>query len=556
MRKIRVKTQNEQEQGIFPEFFSNNRGAYALLAFFGLLAYFQTFYFDFTYFDDNVLILNNFKYISRLSNLLAAFKDDAFYIMHSWTAYYRPLLTVSIILDAQIGGLSPYIYHVTNVAIHIAAACLLYLFLTELKYPKAPALLMSAVFTVHPVLTQAVAWIPGRNDPLTAVFLLSAFITLLRYLGTGKLKYYLLHVLFFALSLFTKETAVFFVAVCLLYYYAVLKKNGFFLKEKNLLIGWAAVLAVWYLMRRAALINPPEQMSFYDLIRVLAWNLPAVIQYAGKIFLPVNLSVMPIMEDTTFVYGLIAAALMTLLLYTSKNKRYPYIVFGIVWFLLFLLPSFIAPNNGIATNFFEHRAYVPMIGLIILMLETDAVRYISAKAGRLTAVGAFLMIIFSLTTFSYSKLFKNRADFWESAVKSSPHSIYAHNNIGLLYLSQGQLDKAEREFRKMLELNAISPRAHYNLGVIYMQRNMLKEAGAEFKEELARYDNYDKANFALGFVCYRAGDLKQAEFYWKKTIQLNPDFTDAYRDLATLYSGTGDKKQASYYTDQLKNRGE
>ncbi|UCD55136.1 MAG: hypothetical protein JSV93_06410, partial [Candidatus Omnitrophota bacterium] len=166
-----------------------------LIACLGFLVYSQTLFFDFTYLDDNVLILGNRKFLSKLSNIPQAFRQDVFFSYED--AYYRPLLTISFILDAQLPfALYPspkpspqrgegrvrgrgeqgkgFSYHLTNIVIHLLAACLLFLLLIKLKYREGLAIFFSLIFTVHPVLTQAVAWLPGRNDSLLAVFIFSS----------------------------------------------------------------------------------------------------------------------------------------------------------------------------------------------------------------------------------------------------------------------------------------------------------------------------------------------------------------------------------------------
>jgi protein O-mannosyl-transferase len=91
-------------------------------------------------------------------------------------AYYRPMMTISLILDAQIGGASPFIYHFTDIVIHLLASCLLFLFFKKLNYRKDLSFFFALIFAIHPVLSQAVGWIPGRNDTLLTVFILLAFI--------------------------------------------------------------------------------------------------------------------------------------------------------------------------------------------------------------------------------------------------------------------------------------------------------------------------------------------------------------------------------------------
>jgi len=145
---------------------------YAIIIIIGCLLYAKTLSFDFVEYDDRRLIAENQSFISDLSNLFQAFTQDAFNVSFhcSSKSYYRPVLTASLIFDAQWGGTNLFIYRVTNLIIHISTCCLLFLFFCRMGFGKSVSLLFSVIFLVHPILTQAVAWIPGRNDSLLAFF--------------------------------------------------------------------------------------------------------------------------------------------------------------------------------------------------------------------------------------------------------------------------------------------------------------------------------------------------------------------------------------------------
>jgi len=528
---------------------------YFLIILTGFLLYFKTLFFDFTYLDDNVLILDNFHFLKNLSNIIQAFRIEVFYILHAPAAYYRPILTISFIIDAQLGGKSPFIYHLTNLLIHLLSSSLFFIFLAKLGFKKPLAFFFALIFTVHPVLTQAVAWIPGRNDSLLAVFIFSSFYYFLKFKETKKLSFYLLHLLFFALALFTKETAIVLIPLSLLYLYLIVEKKLSPLKEKIFLsIGWIIILTLWFPLRQAAMVNPLK-MTVFDLFRSLSLNLPAVIPYLGKIIFPVNLSVLPILQDTSFVFGFLSLFLVTLLLSLSKKRRLNFIIFGAAWFIFFLLPSFIRPNPQIVADFIEHRIYLSLAGFFILLREIDFVKEIDFKKKRDFILGLAFIIVFSLITFFYSDNFKNRLNFWKNAASTSPHSPLAHRNLGAIYYLDKKLDLAETEYKKSLELNSQELMVHNNLGLIYMDKGQFDQAEEEYKKELTINPYYDNAHFNLGLLYFKLGKTKEAEKFWQKTIEINPDYFDAYQNLAILYYQQKDIPQAIYYLNQLQKRG-
>ncbi len=195
-----------------------NSQAYPIILTIGLLLYFKSLFFDFTYLDDNTLILNNLPFLQKAGNFFTAFTQQVFQVAHGNSVYYRPLLTVSLMPDAMLGGASPFFYHLTNIVIHLIAACLVYKLITKLKYPNGAAFLLSLIFVTHPALTHAVSWIPGRNDSLLTVFILASFIFFLNYLENRKNSQIFWSVLFFLLALLTKETALALPVVCFVYF--------------------------------------------------------------------------------------------------------------------------------------------------------------------------------------------------------------------------------------------------------------------------------------------------------------------------------------------------
>ncbi len=523
---------------------------YGVIALAGFLLYFRALFFEFTFLDDNELILGNFHFLRDLANLFRAFGEDVF--LSPLDAYYRPLMTVSLMIDAQLGGTGPLVYHLSNVLIHLAAACLLFRLLTKLKYRCDLSLFFSLLFAVHPVLTQAVAWVPGRNDSLLTVFVLAAFSLFIDFWRTTRRKFYFEHLLFFALALFTKETALVLPVICALYW-------GIFRRVKKGLVlpvtaGWGAVTAVWFLARRAAFTNPPET-SFYDISTSVAQSLGAVVQYIGKALFPLNLSVLATIEDTTFVYGILAIFLVVVLLGTTKDKRWGRILFGLAWFLLFLLPSFVRPDPNVLADVLEHRIYLSLVGIIIVFLETGLVKVLDFRRRPVLVGGALLILTFSALTFWHSGNFSDRLRFWEGAASTSPHHPLAHRNLGAMYYLDGRLIEAEAEYDRARALNPAEPMVHNNLGLIYAQRGEPERAEAAYKKEMEINPSFSNTYFNLGLLYYSRGRVEEALALWQEALQHDPSYISAYKALAQHYLQVEDSAQAEIYLTELERRG-
>jgi tetratricopeptide (TPR) repeat protein len=236
------------------------------------------------------------------------------------------------------------------------------------------------------------------------------------------------------------------------------------------------------------------------------------------------LAPLPILRDTSLLYGAAALALLAGLLFLTWPRRWGRIAFGLIWFLAFLLPGlvFSEPSQFIGVALYEHRLYLPLIGLLIVFLETGLFRDLDGKNRLGLTVVLAVLAVFSVKTFTYSEIYRDRISFWESAARSSPHHAMARRNLGAIYWLDGKPDKAELEYRQALALNPNEPMVHNNLALIYMEKGRLREAKRELLHELRLNPNYDRALLNLGLLYAQQGRIKEAVALWQKTLEINP----------------------------------
>ncbi len=501
----------------------------------GFLLYFQVLFFGLTYLDDQKAVLGN-PFIGRgekffaPTDIWALFKGRDLVTTGEKQLYYRPLGGLFFMLNARLGGQNPFFYHLTNLLLHLLASGLVFSLLVNLGYSRPVSFTSSLIFAVHPVLTNSVSWIIGQVDLLVAVFSLAAFICFLRFLNQGgfRTRPYILHLFFFGLAVLSKENAFALPLVCILYF-SLFQTRGL----KNLLVlilGWSLIGLGWLLLRQSAMTNPMA-LDFNNVLKSLGTSLPALILYFGKTVLPFNLSVLPVLKDSSFVFGIAAVILALTALWLSKNKNMRLVIFGLCWFLLFLLPCFIRPDAQFAF-FLESRIYPALFGIFLIFLSL----FPDPGSGKfLILVPVFLLFCF--ISFTYSRNFKDRMTFWQSAVKSSPHSPLAQRNLGAMYYLDGLYDQAEKRFKEALAINPYEPMAYNNLGLIYMRKGLDAQAEAAFKKELSFNPDYDDANFNLGLLYYREGKIKEAIGLWKKTLEINPNHTGANECIRKMEKG-------------------
>ncbi|MCA9400210.1 MAG: tetratricopeptide repeat protein [Candidatus Omnitrophica bacterium] len=516
----------------------------------GVALYFQSLFYDLTFLDDNLWVHEYYWYLKDIGNIPKILTSPDLIT----PIFYRPLLNLSFMLNAVWGGENPFTYHLFNIFVHVVSVCMIYGLFVRLGYLKRLAFIMSVIFLVHPVLTQAVIWIPGRTDTLLAMVTLLSFHCLLDYLNSSKCMALLLHILFLAMAFFIKETAVV-IPVIGLAFLLLEKKKGLdkqgissIKRFLPLILAWVGALIVLFSWRNHVLSHG-KQAEISEMLMSLLHNLPSIIQYVGKVFLPVNLSVLPNMTDTSFVYGTGCAILLIFFIVRSRQSSSRRIIFGAIWFLGFLLPSLVL-------SFIKHeyRLYLPMIGMMIILMELDVTKMlVQKKIGYTAAIAAALLL--AAVTWRYSGSYKDRYTFWRLAVEQSPNHPLAYRNLGAMYYLDGHYGQAEKYFQKTLEINPLEPMVHNNLGLIYKNRKQYASAEKEFKIEINLNPDYDTVYYNLGVMYLEQERFTEAIQAWNKTLELNPMNLSALKNTAIAYLRLNDLESARRYVKRLRSQG-
>jgi len=391
------------------------------------------------------------------------------------------------------------------------------------------AVFLSLFFAVHPALSQAVSWLPGRNDVLAAIFIFSTLIFWSYWLRREKLIDLIFLWIFFFLSLLTKETSALLPLFALFWVFAFERRNFTWFKLGVAASGVFTVSILWFMLRTVALGGANIGGAWSSIIT----NLLSPLIFLGKVILPLNLSVYPVSMDSPWIYGIISLLILILLLFYSRPWRFERLLFGILWFWLFLVLGSIRPDSDIFRNFMEHRLYVPMFGLLIIFAEFENFWERCFYRFRHYFLPLIFILLISLNLM-HSRSFQNRLSFWRQAVASSPHSALAQRNLGAMYYLDGDNDKAEALFRQALILNSKEPMAHNNLGAIYLEKGDLWRAEIELKKELEINPQYDLALYNLGRVYYQRRRYQEAESLWRETLRVNPRHQGAAEALLVL----------------------
>jgi hypothetical protein len=452
--------------------------------------------FDFTYLDDRDLIVDDHAFLSQPASLIHAFGRAYMHVVDRGHAYYRPLVTVSYALDAEWSGVRPLGYHATNVALH-AIACILFLaLLRRFSLPPVVAIGAALLFAVHPSLAAAVAWIPGRNDSLLAVFALAAWLAFLRDRERPSGAARALHFVFWGLALLTKETAVV-LPIVWMAGVALLEPSPARRDAVVYLAGWGALTLAFLVVHDVPRAGPIEGG-----VSCLLRNVPLLAVSFGKIAVPFGPTVLAVREDLSVWPGLVAAVALAIAVRRVPGVRARVVVFGMTTFVLLLVPVLSMPG----TLVLDSRLYLPASGAILAIAEVvraAAFERVEPVEPRLLAafVGLAVVVLGGLTI-AYEASFRDRRAFAREAVEGSPHSALAHFCLGQTYQIDGDADRALAEYRISLGL-APGEIVHNNIAVILMKRAQWPEAERELREELANNPRYARAYANLAIVLRR-----------------------------------------------------
>ena len=511
-----------------------------------LAVYSAVFSLGFTELDDSIFVRDMRTYNEDTKNLVTSFGRGVFDAQHD--TYYRPLFLDAMVLNYQVSGEEPLGYHVVNLLLHLLAVCLLFVLLKDLRIKQWQAFALALIFAVHPVLTQAVAWIPGRNDTMLGIWLFAFFIAAIRYTNNGKTGW--LAFSFFCLcgAFFTKETAVFAAPSAAVLLVIMLRKSW---KEQRMLTQygcWIAAFLLWYLVRAHAALDhsplSPGVMAHEAFIRT-----PVVLHYMGKIFLPFNLSVFPILKDTVWYFGAAAMLLLAVIIALAKGKDMPTIVAGVLVFLLFVLPALLVPAK-LNEQTFEHRLYLPIIGILILLPQTVLFRNNFTEK---QVFGGCLMIalVLGIVTYNREQYFHDPLTFWQKASTDSPHSGYA-----MMMLAAREPDKnAGHEL--MRRAYAMEPDQKY---INFYYGTMLQEEDSVLQSEKylmaeKKISNYYEVDFYLARVAFEKKNFDAAATYLRTYLVRDSENQQGNNNLLLLYLQTNQIQAAAAQAARMQKLG-
>lgn len=498
-----------------------------------LLAYANTLRMDFVYDDllqiKELPLIRDIRYIPRL------FAGDMWQMLGGKAPYYRPLFYTSFSLDYLFWKENPFGYHLTNILLHAAVSLLVYLLTRRIAKSRVAAFTAGLLFAVHPVHTEAVAWISARCDLLAALFMLFSYFTFIVFLEKGKKTTLAISLLSFFLALISKEMAITLPLLIFVHVWCLTEERW---KKKLVwpLLYGAAVLP--YLVIRVLVLDI-QSWGSHPLYWKICTGIGLIVSYTRLLLFPANLKVfynIPIQKsflspDVLVPLLLLSVIIATIIVSLKFDRK---LFFCLLWIYITLLPV-----SGFVT--FMHPAliterylYIPSVGFCMAagILFSMIVHAQGRPLRRVVCLaGTGMIIMLFVLTLRRNHVWKNQHSFMVNIVKDAAGTEFGYYFLGTLYKEDGRTDDAIGEFTKALALNPSLSEAHYSLGILYVGKGLLSKAEKEFQQTLMLSTKNVMAYNNLGVVYAMQGKINEAVIQFRMALHLDPDDAFAKENL-------------------------
>jgi Flp pilus assembly protein TadD len=570
----------------------------ALLALVTITVYWPATRCDFVNFDDNFYVTENVHVQQGLTpeGLKWAFSNPV-------AANWHPLTVLSHMLDGQLFGLKPWGHHLISVLLHAVNTVLVFVLLQQLTGARWRSALVAALFGLHPLHVESVAWVAERKDVLSTCFGLLALWAYACYAqgtGTGSREgkhptpinreqasnaqwCYWSAVFFFAMGLMSKAMLVTWPFVMLLLDYWPLgrvaggewrmtgEKNGkpstpinreqalnctpnafgaklsTLLLEKLPFFGLAAVMSVvTYVVQQHS--GAVQMVQNLPLGARCVNALISYCRYLGKLFWPADLAVFyPFPGKWPVAQVLLAGGLLLgiTVMFILKRGRYPFLLTGWLWFVGTLVPVIGLVQVG-DQAMADRYTYIPLLGVLILAIwgAYELTRRWRYHEPALLVAGCMAIVLCLGLTRQQLGYWQDSETLFRHALAVTENNYLAHHNLGFALDEKGQTDEAINQFQKAIRLKPDFAKAHNNLGFALDEKGQINEAINQYQETIRLAPNDAKAHYNLGNILGRNGQTDEAINQYQEAIRLNPDLAEAHNNLGNALGRKGQTDEA------------
>jgi tetratricopeptide (TPR) repeat protein len=505
------------------------------------LVFTQTLWHDFINYDDPHYVYENTKITDGLS-----ISGIAWAFSHIHSLNWHPLTTISHMLDCQLYGLKAGWHHFTNVLLHTLAAMLLFLALQQMTGAVWRSAFVAAVFAIHPLHVESVAWIAERKDVLSGVFFMLTLLAYVNYVRLPRIRSYLVVVFLFACGLMSKPMLVTLPFVLLLLDYWPLDRiKGQLWKrvaEKIPLIALSAVSSVITFLVQKSAVGQTDELPIFERINNAVVS---YVLYIWQMLWPVNLAVFyPHPENrlppSEIVCCLLVVMCITVAAIALRTHR-PYLLTGWLWYLGMLVPVI-----GLVQVGWQGRAdrymYLPQIGLYIA--ATWGVANLTAlhrhRRAILSTVAVLVIAALSSCAWVQTSYWRNSEILFRHALAVTTNNDVAENNLGIVFLGQGKLDEAISLLQSAVDLRSDNSPAHQNLAKALLQKGEVDNALVHYRKLLELQPDNIEVHNIVGTVLIQQHRIREGVEEWRKGLAIDPNNGNAMSNLAWVFATSPD----------------
>ncbi len=511
------------------------------------LAYYGSLKNGFVAYDDPENVINNIL-IQKVNaaNLSAWFTTPLIYM-------YTPFVYISFAIDYLVAGLNPWMYHFTNLFLHLANTVLAFYFTRLLTKRTDLSAITACIFALNPMNVDSVAWISTRGTLLFTFFYLIALIGYVLYSTTNQKKYAILSLLAFLFSCFSKATAVTLPVVLLII-------DSYFARRVSLRMVWrklpyffiAVVFGIVTLFFRydTGFTHSMVHFNYFDRIFIFIYS---IVFFLVKLAVPFHLSAFsnyPLKQNgflpmIYYISPLVLAALAFCLSRFIKNKHAIFcaLSFFIATLFLNLLP--LLEDGHLATRY----AYLPSIGfglfIALLLAELkESTPYL--KFSKLfLSLGILLILVFSFFSFQRTRVWENTLTLFNDVIEKNKESVFAYNSRGIARYEMKDLEGSIIDYSRAIEINPSYDGAYYNRAISYYETSQAELALQDYNKSIELNATFSKAYAGRGVLYMdKLNDLNHAISDFTNAIRINPGFAQAYFNRGIAYAKGNDFDKA------------
>jgi tetratricopeptide (TPR) repeat protein len=527
-----------------------------------LVVYWQVKDFDFAGYDDEL-------YVTENSQVQAGITVEG--IIWAFTTFHagnwHPLTWLSHILDCELYGLNPMGHHWTNLLFHMTNTLLLFFLFQKMTGSMWRSAFVAALFAIHPLHVESVAWVAERKDVLSTFFWMLTIIVYYRYVKCPSLFAYLLIILFLSLGLMAKPMLVTLPFVLLLLDFWPLERLKYNSHHQS--SNFQALNLSRLIWEKIPLLVPVAASSVltfiaqqkvgavysFEALSIKTRIANACVSYANymvKAIWPQKLAIFyphPFgMLSSWNIFGSVLLIAGFSFLAIRMLTQYKYVAIGWLWYLGTLVPVIGLLQVG-AQGMADRYTYIPLIGLFIIVAwgMPDLLKKWHYSKIILAVLAIILISVFSTRSYFQTKHWENSAAVFENATKVTDYNWLAYNNLGLALMRDGKAEKAVFYYKKALEIKPDYLIALDNLGIALFQTGKLEEALSYYSEALKIAPEHAGIHNHIANVMTAQGQLEKALNHYKKALLIDPELVITHNNLAIALVAHGNLEKAIFH---------